>query len=424
MVYIISNEDAPDDYYIDPADENDYKVNVVVPEDPTQEVIVKLDEVDCEVKHIKNKDDIPSVIKQIDENGDETVFVVDVSDPNNPSVVEIQEDTTELVPVDALPEESDITDSWSPAFDEDGNVDGITDDQGVTKPLQPAENLDVKPVDEGSEKPSVPVNPDHVDVVDGGAKTPEVVIVDNGDGQDPEIIVDVGEDHDPETAVIVIEEQPGDKPKVTVDGEEADVVEIGGVDEEPEIEHTDAGTVIVDNTDPENPTASEVADVKHDPIVVPQDVKPTETEVVPTDEEKPAEDEINSSVTPVFDQNGHLTDVSLDGGETKHPLQPAESASIVPVAPGEAEPEVKIVEDQIYVVPEGGAKNPEAYIVHNIDDDSVSLIVDPADHSTPVITVEEVPGSLPRVIVDQEDAKVIDIGNSTDEPTVVHTEDE
>lgn len=129
-------------------------------------------------------------------------------------------------------------------------------------------------------------------------------------------------------------------------------------------------------------------------------------------------------MTPVFNEDGHLEEVSLDNGETTQPLQPADSISVIPVAEGEEAPAVKIVEDQVYVVPDGGAKNPEAYVVQNTDDDSVSLIVDPADHTTPKITVEEVPGQLPRVIVDEEDAKVIDIGTAADEPSVVHTKDD
>ena len=237
--------------------------------------------------------------------------------------------------------------------------------------------------------------------------------------------MDVGENHDSATSEIHIEEQPGSKPKITVDGEEADVIEIGGAEESPEIIHTeDDRTIITDNSDPENPTASEVVNVRPEPVVVPQDPKPTETDVVPTDEAEPTEEEIISSVTPVFSEDGHLDGVSYDNGETTKPLQPADSPSIVPVAADEEAPLVKIVEDQVYVVPEGGAKNPEAYVVHNTDDDSVSLIVDPADHIDPRIVVEEVPGSLPRVIVDEEDAKVIDIGGAVDEPTVIHTEDE
>lgn len=184
-MYIIDNEDAPDDYYVDPADENDYKVNIVVPEDPTQEIIVKLDDVECEVKYIEDKDSIPTIIVVENEDGDQDIIRVDTSDEHNPQVEVIQDEVTELVPTD-MPEESEITDSWKPTFDQDGNVNGTTDDQSETiKPLQPAPAVIIKPVEDGQDLPSVPVDETNVVVVDGGAKKPEAVIVDNQDGKNP-----------------------------------------------------------------------------------------------------------------------------------------------------------------------------------------------------------------------------------------------
>ena len=97
----------------------------------------------------------------------------------------IQDEVTELVPTD-MPEESEITDSWKPTFDQDGNVNGTTDDQSETiKPLQPAPAVIIKPVEDGQDLPSVPVDETNVVVVDGGAKKPEAVIVDNQDGKNP-----------------------------------------------------------------------------------------------------------------------------------------------------------------------------------------------------------------------------------------------
>jgi len=85
-----------------------------------------------------------------------------------------------------MPEESDITDSWKPTFDEDGNVNGTTDNQSeTTEPLEPAPFVTVKPVEEGQNEPSVPVDVTQINVVDGGATNPEAFIIDNEDGKNP-----------------------------------------------------------------------------------------------------------------------------------------------------------------------------------------------------------------------------------------------
>ena len=95
-------------------------------------------------------------------------------------------------------------------------------------------------------------------------------------------------------------------------------------------------------------------------------MKPTETKVVPTDAEVPSYDKVIDSVKPVFNEQGHLDGVKVDNTTVPLTPIPENKIIIVPVTPSDDAPSVSSPAlDSVYVVKDGGAKNPEAYIVHN-----------------------------------------------------------
>jgi len=134
-----------------------------------------------------------------------------------------------------VPQTEEAIGVWYPVFDPiDDTVIATSNGEDVVS-LEPIENVEVVPVENDSEQPVIdeitqPETPSEVYLVDGGATEPIVYIVDNGEEEEPTYIIDAAGETEPE---VVIQEVSGEEPIFIVDGVEADVVEIGGVEEAP-----------------------------------------------------------------------------------------------------------------------------------------------------------------------------------------------
>jgi len=237
IVFVVENDDAPDDYFVDPADVPDFDVHVTEPTDPNDTVIVILiDEEGTEhttkVVYVTEDTDKPSIV--VVDNGDDTstTYVVDTKDPENPVVILIPEPEPVVIPTDdqEMPSEEDTNGSFAPTFDDEGNVDGTEDGDGNVLPLNPVTPI-VVPVDDNQEQPSVPT-PEVVDIVDGGADEPTAYVVPGTDGADDTYFVDPAGTVDPEIKVV---EVPEDEPIIVVDGEVVPVIPIGPEESHPEV---------------------------------------------------------------------------------------------------------------------------------------------------------------------------------------------
>lgn len=130
-----------------------------------------------------------------------------------------------------------------------------------------------------------------------------------------------------------------------------------------------------------------------------------------------------------YDENGHVDGTTADDGQTENELITPEDNNIeiitIPVAAGEEQPSVRPTDVKIIDEP-SAAEQPEAWIVHNEDDGTDTLLVDPAKpvDSVSKIEVIEVPDNLPRVRVDDVEAKiVVEIGGESDEAEIIHVKD-